>query len=151
MANFCEPTDVEGIIDFNPSIASLQPFIDAAHELVVEICQNAPLVGTQTAYSTERLKQIETWLAAHFLAVRDPRYISESVGPASASTGQQMGLNLGLTPYGQQAMLLDTKGGLAWLDKHISQGKRARVGIVYLGTQRQHWLDYPWRFFGVYQ
>lgn len=122
------PDDVRAIIDFDPAVTNLQPFIDAAEELVNEVCAS-------TAYYTEaRLKIIETWLAAHFLAIRDPRYQSEGIGAANATVMAQVGFNLALTPFGQQAALLDSKGGLAWLDKHISQGKRAKVSITWLGT-----------------
>lgn len=133
------PEDVKAVIDFDPSIEDLQPFIDAANELVTEVCAVAGV-------STNRLKIIETWLSAHFIAIRDPRYTSRSLGDASHAFQSQVGLNLGLTPYGQQAMLLDTKGGLAWLDKHISQGKRARVQVTYLGTDKS---NYPYRFYGL--
>lgn len=142
MSNRATSADVQKIIDFDTSISDLEPFITAANELVTEIC-----ASTGTA---ERLKLIETWLAAHFLAIRDPRYTSETIGQASASYAQNTGMNLSMTPYGQQAMLLDTKGGLAWLDKHISQGKRSRVGMIWLGTdQRTKVLNYPWRYIGL--
>jgi hypothetical protein len=129
MAVRCSPDDVQAIIDYDPAIENLDPFIEAANELVTEIC--APAVN---GYSATRLKQIETWLAAHFLAVRDPRYASESMGQASASVQGQVGMNLSLTTYGQQAMLLDTKGGLARLDVHVAKGQRATVSITWLGN-----------------
>lgn len=157
MAYRIKSSDITGVIDFDPSINDLTPFIEAAEELVTEVCQNASALpgipsANQPPYTAARLAIIEKWLAAHFLAIRDPRFASETTGPASASYQQQVGLNLGLTPYGQQAMLLDTKGGLAWLDKHISQGKRPRVGITWLGTPTvDRLVDYPWRFFGIFQ
>lgn len=136
--------DVINILDFDPSITNLDPFIAAAEELVTEICVPA-------AYSVNRLAIIEAWLAAHFVAIRDPRYQSEGIGAANASYLQQGGLNLSQTPYGQQALILDTKGGLAKLDKHISQGKRAVAGIVHLGCNFRNlrWTNYPWRFFNL--
>lgn len=130
-------------MDFDPVIETLDPFIDAANELVTEVC------AATGAYTAARLALIETWLAAHFVAVRDPRYMSENMGGASASYQAQIGMNLSLTTYGQQAMLMDTQGGLAYLDKHVSQGKRGRVGIVYLGKDKAQWTDFPWRFLGL--
>lgn len=135
---------VRAIIDFDPTIEDLSPFIDAASELVTELC--AP---TANGYTEDRLTMIETWLAAHFLAIRDPRYASESIGAASVTLQQQTGLNLALTPYGQQAQLLDTKGGLSWIDKHISQGKRATVKFLWLGKDRQEWYRFPWRYLSL--
>ncbi len=145
------PSDVEAILDFDPSIPDLQPFIDAAEELVTEMCANAPVLPGGIAYSPGRLKIIETWLAAHFVAIRDPRYVSETMGAANVTYQSQVSLNLSLTPYGQQALTLDTKGGLAMLDRHISQGHRAQASITYLGTNIRRKLNeaYPWRFLGI--
>lgn len=143
MATRATNESVTGIIDFDPSIEDLTPFLVAANELVTEICQPA-------GYSDTRLALIETWLAAHFLAIRDPRYQSESQLGASASYVTQVGLNLSLTPYGQQAQLLDTKGGLAMLDKHISQGHRAKVGVVHVGGHGSRLYDYPYRFYTLF-
>lgn len=96
---------------------SLVPFIEAASELVTEHCA-AP--GTLT---DERLAMIETWLAAHFYAIRDMRAASEKAGPAGASYQYEVGLVLANTMYGQQAMLLDSTGGLAVLSKSCEEGK----------------------------
>ncbi len=130
--------DVKAILNYDPSITDLTPFIAAADELVTELCQNA---WQGPNYTEERLEIIETWLAAHFVSIRDPRYVSESMGAASVSTGMTLAQNLGLTSYGQQALLLDTNGGLAWIDKHKSQGKRSRVGITWLGTDMRKLRD----------
>lgn len=146
------PEDVEEIIDFDPSITDLWPFIAAAEELVTEICASTANIApgrTPVVYTANRLAIIETWLAAHFLAIRDPRYQSETISKASVSFQNQVGFNLRLTPYGQQAAMLDTNGGLSWLDQHISQGKRSRVGITWLGTRRDSRLTYQWRFFAL--
>lgn len=137
------PADVEAIIDFDPAVTDLLPFIAAAEEMVTELCAPVP------TYTANRLKIIETWLAAHFVAIRDPRYIEEHIGAASASVMNKVGFNLQLTPYGQQAMLLDTAGGLAYIDQHVAQGKRARASITWLGTRQNRWAAYPWRFFAL--
>jgi hypothetical protein len=138
------PRQVKDILDFDPSIRNLDPFIWSANEMVTELC-------LPVGYSSERLTLIEMWLAAHFVAIRDPMYQSEGIGAANASYLRQGGLNLSQTPYGQQALVLDTKGGLAWIDKHISQGKRAVAGITYLGVNKRAWASYPWRFYTLFQ
>lgn len=121
--------DVKAIIEVDSAaIPDLTPFITAANELVTEVC--VPL-----GYTAARLAMIETWLAAHFYAIRDPRYASESAG-VSASYQHQVGLNLAVTTYGQQAMLLDTMGGLASLSKRAERGVKKRVGVTWLGTSR---------------
>lgn len=124
--------EVEDILQFDSTIEDLTPFIAAAEQLVTRMCANAPAPAN---YSAAELKEIERWLAAHFIAIRSPRYLSESLGPQSHSIALQVGLNLGLTPYGQQAMLLDVFGGLAYIDKHVTQGKRGRPRITSLETK----------------
>lgn len=124
---------VKGIIRFDPSIDDVSPMIETANQLVTELCAN---VSPSPGYDADRLEMIERWLAAHFLAVQDPRYVSESLGAASVSYQQgQLGMNLSMTPYGQQALLLDTAGALAQKNFHVAQGKRAKVGMAYLGTK----------------
>jgi len=128
--------EVEDILTFDSTVEDLTPFIAAAEQLVTAMC-----VPTGK-YSDDNLKEIERWLAAHFLAIRSPRYLSESLGPQSHSIALQVGLNLGLTPYGQQAMLLDFLGGLAYLDKHVTQGKRGRPRITSLRTCDPYGVGY---------
>lgn len=145
MPNRATPQDVRSILTFDSSIANLSPFIDMANELVTELC--LPVA----AYSDRRLKQIETLLAAHFICIRDPRYTSEHIGQASVTYQAHIGPNLELTPYGMQAQVLDTNGSLAWIDKHISQGKRAKPGIVWLGTKclDKRW-NFAWKFYAAF-
>jgi hypothetical protein len=137
---------ITSIINFDTSITDLTPFIESASELVTEICE------ATGEYSEARLELIERWLAAHFVAIRDPRYVSQQIGQAANTYQQKVGMNLSLTPYGQQAMMLDTKGGLAWLDKHIASGKRAVASVAWLGNCNSRRItEYPWRFFGIFQ
>jgi hypothetical protein len=164
------PLEVQQI--FETSISNLMPFIAAAEQVINRVCagasdlteddeegvqpfapayQVAPSNISPVVYTAKELAVIETWLAAHFCAIRDPLYTSQSLGPASGAMLRTGGMNLAQTPYGQQAMFLDINGGLAWLDKHISQGQRTKVGITYLGTnQRAAWYyGYPWRFYAL--
>ena len=110
--------EVKAIIDTD---ADPTPFIFAATLIVDRIVSDLA--------SDDVLKEIERWIAAHLVAVRDPRLSSESFGGASESlqTGQ-LGMGLKYTSYGQQALLLDPTGILAALDK-----KRASVKTIKLG------------------
>ena len=149
----CTPENVQSIIDWDCSITDINPFIETASVLVTDLCENPQGVVKSEAtvvYDAQRLKLIEMWLAAHFIAIRDPRYVSETIGRASATFQQQVGLNLSLTPYGQQAMFLDLNGGLAYVNEHISKGKRARVGILHLGSKKVRYPGWPKRFFGIF-
>jgi hypothetical protein len=121
-----DAASIAAIIEVDDSI-DLTPFIDAANELVTECCLNA-------GYTDTRLKMIETWLAAHFYTTIDPRSSSESVGGA-ISNSYQSAVTYGFSTshYGQQAMRLDSAGGLAALDKKILSG-RSKVSVKWLGS-----------------
>lgn len=119
--------DVLAIMDVKPTLTVLTPFINAASSLVTRVCGDA-------GYSDDDLALIETWLAAHFVAIRDPRLSSRSVGSASGSYQGQTTMMLSATTYGQQAMLLDTEGGLAVLNENTMRGKKPVVGLSWLGT-----------------
>lgn len=115
------PDLVAGIIELDPSIV-LDPFISAASQLVDEI---AP----KTHHSDERLQTIETWLAAHFYCMRDPRTSMESAGSVKATYQSWVRPNLQLSHYGQMAIVLDTSSLLA----RMSRGALP-VSVNWLGT-----------------
>lgn len=104
-----EPSDIKEIIDTDLDGDALNPFINAA----VALMQDRDLAGQ--GMGTALLTEIEKWLAAHFVAIFDPRVKSESVGgewQASYQIGKE-GAGLKATVYGQQAIMLDTSGTLA--------------------------------------
>jgi hypothetical protein len=114
--------EVAAIIDYDTTgITDITPFITAANLLVTQVC-------TDSSLGTDLLKEIERWLAAHFVAVRDPKLTSQSAGGASDSyETNKTGFGLKLTRYGQQAMALDTSGALM----AIAEGaKKASMKIL---------------------
>lgn len=127
MAYRTDETEIGKIIEVDSSISDLSPFIAIANELVTECCSDS-------GYSTTRLAQIETWLAAHFYAIRDPRAVSEKAGSVSTDFQFKTNLQLFQTRYGQTAMLLDTGGGLAALSKRTEKGRAQTVGVTWLGS-----------------
>jgi hypothetical protein len=126
-----DATKVGAIIELDDSII-LTPFIEAANELVTEVCPDGALV--EGGYTANRLELIERWLAAHFYAIRDPRM--SMVAPTGLSVRYQGQTEMGFnhTSYGQQALRLDTKGGLAALDAKAKKGG-GNVGLHWLGTE----------------
>jgi hypothetical protein len=99
--------DVQEIIDTNLTEAQINAFINSAHYYVQENLLNKGL-------SANILAQIELWLSAHFLAIRDQRVESESVaGEWQAKYQGKTGMGFEATTYGQQALMLDTTGTLA--------------------------------------
>lgn len=120
---------VAAIIEVDASIP-LAPFIETASSLVEEICAPADI-----GYTSERLELIERWLSAHFYAIRDPRTTNEKAGPVAATYESKVALHLDLTRYGQQAMLLDTNGGLAELNEEMQKPTKTRqAGVSWLGS-----------------
>lgn len=98
---------VKEIIETSLADTLINAFINTAHHLVQEDLLNKGL-------SSDLLTEIELWLAAHFLAIRDKRVEKESVGNEWSATYQgktKMGFEA--TTYGQQALMLDTTGSLA--------------------------------------
>jgi len=114
------PSAVAAIIETEPGI-SLDPFIETANALVTEIL--VPL-----GYDDTRLELIERWLSAHFYAIRDQRRLREIVSGIGETFQTKVGLYLNLTIYGQQAQVLDTKGGL----RSLNDG-RVTPRIMYIG------------------
>ena len=92
--------DVKKIIDTELTKEEIAPFLTTANLLVTDVLAGA-------GYSDELLAQIECWMAAHFVAVRDPRISQEAIGDVSASYDGKTGMGLNSTRYGQAAMTLD--------------------------------------------
>ena len=111
-------SEVREIIDIDVSITNITPFITIANLLVTDKLSNSGL-------SVEMLKEIERWLSAHFVAIRDPRVKSESIGGISTSYQGTTGEGLKSTLYGQQAIMFDTTGTLANFGM-----KKASIGIA---------------------
>lgn len=117
------PTSIAAIIELDETIG-LIPFIAAANALVDEI-------AGESGHDEPRLTLIETWLAAHFYTVRDPRSTAERAGPVSANYQSAVALGLNTSHYGQMAMTLDTSGLLA----AMATGKKRRIGVHWLGRE----------------
>lgn len=102
--------DVQEIFDVSSDVLAatptLAPYITAANLMVTDLLGSSSL-------SDDTLKEIERWLAAHFVAIRDPRINQERAGSVGQSFQYKLGLRLEVTTYGQQAIALDTTGTLA--------------------------------------
>lgn len=119
---------VAGIAEVDPLI-SVTPFIEVASNLVDDL-----LTDTPPGYSATKLELIERWLSAHFYHIRDKAVASEQAGSVNQSFQFRLGLNLAVTMYGQQAMMIDTAGLLAAASKRAELGLNPTVGVVHLGT-----------------
>lgn len=97
------------IIETTLQAYQIEPLISAANKLVTAKCAGF--------YTDDELKEIERWLSAHFVAVRDPSQsvVEKQIGEAREKYGRMKtnpGRGLEATPYGQQVLMLDYKGRL---------------------------------------
>jgi len=99
------------------------PFITVANLIVTERLANEGL-------GDSLLKEIERWLAAHLVAIRDQRPQNERIGDANITYQGRSGLGLDATQYGQQVKILDTSGKLANLGKRV-----ARIEMIDFSTE----------------
>jgi hypothetical protein len=120
---------------------SMQPYIAAAESLVdYVVAQDAanPLTANLTA---AQLFTIESFVAAWAYTTGDPTYQAKTTsaggGNASATFDGKMDMYLSSNRYGQRAIIFDTSGTLARLDKEARQGGHPKVGMLWLGRSRR--------------
>lgn len=130
---------VEAIIEVEEDDV-LTPFIEAASFLVDRLLVDATDSSGNIVHDSTSLELVERWLAAHFYAVRKPRASSERAGPVGETLMHKVDLNLSVTMYGQQAMLIDVSGELAAWNADVTQGKTKTATSVWLGKDPNNTL-----------
>jgi len=133
---YTTPAKVQAILDRKCNI-DLSPFIAAANSLVVNVC--VPL-----SYDDATLEKIETWLSAHFyhiLAMRNSEGEADGIKDVFQS---KVDLGLKVTHYGQMAMILDYKGGLARLDFSAMGKGKPRLSLTWLGKPPRRTPPWGW-------
>jgi hypothetical protein len=105
------PEDVIELTGTAVEVEAINAFINTAHRYV-----QRNLTGVNLDEGT--LTEIEQYLAAHFLTLRDPRIKSEDIAGEYRVSYQIGGDGEGLaaTMYGQTAVALDTTGTLGRLN-----------------------------------
>lgn len=101
----------------------VKPFIQTANLLVDE-----HLGSVTPAITAALLKEIETYLAAHFLTLWDPRVSKEQADDVSFTYEGKTGEGLSSSRYGQMAITLDPTGKLRGLDNPKRVAYRHRIG-----------------------
>lgn len=97
--NVSEIQQIMGTLNFD-----VGPFLNTAHIFVENY-----LVGQ--GLSDSLLAEIEKYLAAHFVCLRNPQIIEEAISDGSAKYMRKIqGGGLLSTDYGQTAIQLDTTG-----------------------------------------
>lgn len=108
MALRVTPEEVQEIIDTELTDPRITAFITSANQVVTNLLSND--------HESDTLKEIERWLAAHYIAATIERQaIHEKAGPAEQRFADVFGKRLESTTYGQTAAGLDTTGKLASL------------------------------------
>jgi len=115
---------VREVVGSDESI-SMSPFIDFATELVDYVVTQ----DSSSILTTGMKERIETYLAAHFYAIRDLQYHDKKTADASAKFQGVTDMGFDATLWGQQAKRGDLTGTLARLDKE----PRAKATMDWLG------------------
>lgn len=109
--------EVKRIITTAVDDSDILTCIDVGSNLVDDL-----LVGK--GLSTARLKDIELFLAAHYVAIKDPdagMLVEQEIDGTRSKYGGDLGMALAATRYGQQAMALDITGELTSVGKTRAQ------------------------------
>jgi len=113
--------EVKAVIQTELTEEEVVPFLTTANVMVTDILNDE-------GYGDALLKQIEIYLAAHFVAIRDPQVKSETIGEVATSYHGQSGMGLNFTPYGQQVLLLDHHGVFARIQETKRQAEIKALG-----------------------
>jgi energy-converting hydrogenase Eha subunit H len=106
---------VNKIIQYDSTnVPDPQLMIDSASLMVTNV------IGTALDASTAEL--VERYLAAHLIAISDPRIQSEQVKTIQASYQVRLSDGLGITHFGSTAMMLDSSGKLAVWNNKVVKG-----------------------------
>ncbi len=132
MANRVTKDDVFVIFPFSDDIttAIADIFILAANQLTNKVETEGGLTDADI------LKEIERWLSAHFIAIREPQAKSERAGDVAQTVQEKVDLYFAQTRYGQMALLLDTTGTLAELQRDTVEGGSRTALIKTMDWQR---------------
>jgi hypothetical protein len=132
---------VKGIIQVQVGV-DVTPFIATANELTTDVCtytvdQDGNPIAYTDGYVGSRMELIERWLAAHFYTIFDNQLSAARAG--TVAVGYQLKVDFGLknSMYGQQAMMLDTNGGLAKYDNSLKVKRKIKVSLGWLGCHRR--------------
>ena len=116
------PAEIRQIYSYDASISD--------EDVSIMIYSARILVDNITGLHEYTLKEIERWLGAHFVAIRDPQRSIEKIGSVQESYQYQVGLNLNQTRYGQMAIILDTTGYLAGLQAKATAASKGTAAVT---------------------
>jgi hypothetical protein len=103
------------------TVTDVTAFILVAHNMIDKVI----VEDNPHEFTDDYLKEIERWLAAHFVAIRYQTNASEDIETAKETYQYKLGLGLANTMWGQQVLLLDTTGSFAELNN--SKGRKLKM------------------------
>jgi hypothetical protein len=107
--------DVRRLVAFDAArIPDIQPFIDDAVLMLNNVIGNR--------LDTATFDLVTRYLAAHLVAVSDPRVNMEKVKSLQVRYDTKLDKGLGITHFGTTAMMLDSSGRLAAWNNQIING-----------------------------
>lgn len=113
--------EVKSLLDTELKTEDITIFLDTANRIVSNNCTSAYNEDTDAGKHT--LHDLELWLAAHLVCIRDPQVSSEAIGDGKWTfDNKYVGLKgggLNATRYGQQIMLIDSDSTLAHLSNSM--------------------------------
>ncbi len=111
------------VLDTELDDDQIEPFIQTANIMVTEY-----LAGSDCGLSDALLKEIETYLAAHFVTLRDRIVKSEAADGVKFDYQGATDMGLDSSQYGQTAQILDSCGKLSQLSDADRVSFLAKVG-----------------------
>jgi len=135
--------DVKAIItvanqDELANLINLTAYIRTANKIVDKVSSN----DTDSELTNDDLKEIETYLAAHFYTFRDQQYASTKKGDAQDNYQGKTAMYFDSSFYGQTAKMIDVTGYLAGLQTSAENGGKITVNIDWLGKPKSEQIDY---------
>ena len=122
-------TEVKAIIETELADSVVDTFIGMANRTVTDY------LGTNADLTSVQKKDIETWLAAHFIAsTREQQAQAEQAGDARITYQGKTEMGLDATFYGQTVKMLDTTGTLA-----AQIGKKGVTVTAITSKERSEW------------
>ena len=120
----------------------ITPFITAGNLLTTAVCtyQKSPYTD---GYIGSQMEIIERWLSAHFYTVFDNQLTMAKAGTVAVGYQNKVDFGLKTSMYGQQAIILDFRGGLAAHDNTAQIKRKIKIGLMWMGTRR-HGYDEFW-------
>lgn len=118
------------LIELEDDNDDLTPFIQLGNRLVNDNCLSS-------GYDSDLLTLLEKLLSAHFYRVTRRARTQDAVSALQDSYEGKVALRLEVTEYGQQAMLFDSAGNLARLNRRMDVTRNSTgaspIGMSWIG------------------